>query len=542
MPINQGLCRLIFSIAVIFPGFATPTWAESEAITKTPTVLVINQISATYPAASANRELLVEMLLRHFTSHTRQIPASRYTAGLMSRFDYTVILGNDALTRLPAALLKDVDNYQRPVMWLGYQFNQVTESIRKFDFAVKDCPDGVHPQAVEYKNKQYPIAIDRYCNIQFASQQPKIIAAFNDQGKTIPFILHGKNLWYVNWLPDLDSDYPSPDDAPFLILADALHNFFGTSKPIYRKALIRFEDVNVLIDPARLMQAVDYLYSQKVPFAMGVIPAQRLPNGQIIYLQQRPEVVKALRYAQDHGATIILHGYHHTFGTGEDFEFWDIKRNAPLKGETWQMYATKVENGIRILRDQGLWPRFWETPHYAGSPLAYRVFAHYFSHAVENRDPISWLPYPSGPDQYDQFLIPETLGYINPAQGWTVKKQLARAKMLQIVRDAWAVGFYHPVNIPVTELHKLVLGLRQQGYHFVDLRTFPTTIRYNYQPSTLTRIRTWLVVDSPVSWPLALLLGFACLILWLLRPRQHPWNRLASARQEIKAISEPTDT
>jgi hypothetical protein len=542
MPINQFLCRFIFSIAVTLFCLATPAWATSETTTRAPTVLVVNQVSATYPTASANRELLVKMLLRHFTSNTRQVAASQYTAGLMSRFDYTVILGNDALAQLPTALIKDLDHYQHPVMWLGYQFNRVPASSRKFGFAVTDCPDEAHPQTVEYKNKQYLVSIDGYCNIQLVSQKTKVIATFGNHGKTIPFILHGMNIWYVNWLPDLDSDYPSSGDAPFLILADVLHDFFGTNAPIYRNALIRFEDVNVLIDPKRLMQAVDYLYSQKVPFAMGVIPAQRLPNGQIIYLQQRPEVIKALRYAQAHGATIILHGYHHTFGTGEDYEFWDIKHNAPLKGETWQIYASKVEDGIRILRDQGLRPRFWETPHYAGSPLAYQVFAHYFSYAIENRDPISWLPYPSGPDQYGQFLIPETLGYINPSQGWTVKKQLTRAKMLQIVRDAWAVGFYHPVNIPVTELHKLVLGLRQQGYHFVDLRTFPTAVRDNYQPSILTRATVWLIVDSPLSWPIALLLGFACLILWLLRPRQHPWNRLASAGQEIKAMSEPSDT
>src|SRR5262249_60210102 len=121
-----------------------------------------------------------------------------------------------------------------------------------------------------------------------------------------------------------------------------------------------------------------------IPFVMAVIPAQRFADGSIVSLRSRPSFVAALRRATRKGATIALHGYHHTFGSGEDFEFWDEERNAPLAGETWQMDAAKIEDGIRILRNQRLEPRLWETPHYAASPLAYRVFARYFPHAIQH--------------------------------------------------------------------------------------------------------------------------------------------------------------
>ena len=308
--------------------------------------------------------------------------------------------------------------------------------------------------------------------------------------------MHGGNLFYVNGLPTINSEYPDPGlDGPPLILADLLHEYFGTGVGGSRKALVRLEDVSVHINPERIIEAADYLYEQRVPFSLGVIPAQRFEDGRVVPLTQKPELVRALRYAQDRGGTIILHGYHHTFDTGEGYEYWDEARDAPLEGETWEEYAFKTEDGVRILRDQGLEPRFWETPHYAASPLAYRVFSRYFSHAVENRRTSGWLPYPTGPDEYGQILIPENLGYINPEQGLTVEAQLRRAETLGAVRDAWAVGFYHPASIPVSELESLVEGLREQGYAFADLRALETEVRSDHRPGLLARAATWARVD-----------------------------------------------
>ena len=86
----------------------------------------------------------------------------------------------------------------------------------------------------------------------------------------------------------------------------------------------------------------------------------------------------------------------------------------------------------------------WETPHYSGSDLTYTVVGQFFSHSVENRANTTWMPYPYGPDRFNQIVIPENLGYISPDptdKEWTVQKQLERAKLVQIVRDGWALGF-----------------------------------------------------------------------------------------------------
>ena len=142
----------------------------------------------------------------------------------------------------------------------------------------------------------------------------------------------------------------------------------------------------------------------------------------------------------------------------------------------------------------------WETPHYAASPLAYQVFGQYFSHAIENRDPATWLPYVAGPDPAGQFLVPENIGYINEKDGWTVEAQLARSGVLRIVRDATAVGFYHPASIPVSDLERLVDGLSAQGYRFADVRSMPLHVDFSYRPGVVDAVATTAKIEPGLTF------------------------------------------
>jgi hypothetical protein len=402
------------------------------------------------------------------------------------------------------------------------------------------------PTSVEYQAHTYAAPLTDYSETVVSSVDTRIYATYTGGPAPIPYIVQGENLWYVNGLPHLGTDYPDPSrDAPTLIFADVLHDFFHTRIAPTHHALVRLEDVAATIDPAKIVAAVDYLSSEQIPFAIGVIPAQPDAHGHVISLGDKPGFVSALRYAQSHGGTIILHGYHHAYGTSEDYEFWDPARNAPPVDESWDRYAAEVKDGIRILRNYGIEPQLWETPHYAASPLAYRVFASFFSYAFENRPPTSWLPYPAGPDAYGQMLIPENLGYINPADGKTVQLQLQRADFLRIVRDGWAVGYYHPAGIPVDQLKALVQGLRQDGYTFVDLHTFSMRVYDGYRPGVrgqmlraMTQVKSWIPwwgVVHVILWPwlfgVALISGF----LWRLRAQWHPRASEAGSMVESRS-------
>jgi hypothetical protein len=524
-----------------------------------PKVLLIKQESPEWPEYSEQ----IEMVLRHFTPNTITVSTEQYTDEQLLDFDRVVMLHNET-TPLPSVLLEDLARADQPILWLGYGLNQLPVDVgTTFGFSLDGVKEENLPTGVEYRGQRYPAELIDYYPVRIIKPSSQVLATYtySDKRTPVPYIVQGDNLWFVNGLPAPAGDKPDPEsDAPFLVFADVLHEFFGTSTTSSRQAVIRLEDVSVHIPPARLTKIVDYLHSQRIPFAIGVIPAQRMKDGSIVELSDRPDFVRVLRYAQDHGGTIVLHGYHHTFGSGEDYEFWDEKRRAPIAGETRDMYAHKVEDGIRILRNNGIEPRLWETPHYAASPLAYEVFSHYFSHTIENRNPVPWLPYPAGPDQYGQMVIPENIGYVHPAEdaNRSIELQLRRAKTLRIVRDSWAVGFFHPASVELPKLKSLIEGLQRQGYTFADLRALQTEVRYDYSPDALTRVRTWLKVDLKMSqaqldqrlesrfawWPAVrlvpwlpmLLVGSTILFLVRLRKQWQPGKAVARSVVESARI------
>ena len=536
------------------PG--APTGVAPDA----PKVLLIKQKSPNWPEYSQQ----IEMVLRHFTPNTITVSTEQYTDEQLFDFDRVVMLHNETAP-LPSELLEDLARADRPVLWLGYGLNQLPVDVgNTFGFSLGDVKEENLPTGVEYRGQRYAAKPIDYYPVRVVKPSSRVLATYtyDDKRTPIPYIVRGDDLWYVNGLPAPADDKPDPEsDAPFLVFADVLHDFFGTSITASRQAVIRLEDVSVHIPPVRLTKIINYLHSRRIPFTMGVIPAQRMKDGSIVELSDRSDFVRVLRYAQDHGGTIVLHGYHHTFGSGEDYEFWDEKRRAPIADETWDMYAHKVEDGIRILRDNGIEPHLWETPHYAASPLAYRVFSHYFSHTIENRNPVPWLPYPAGPDQYGQMVIPENIGYIHPGEdeNRSVELQLQRANTLRIVRDSWAVGFFHPASIELTKLKSLIEGLQRQGYTFADLRALQTEVRYDYHPDALTRVRTWLRVDLKLSlaqfdqrlesrfawWPAVrlvpwlpvLLVGLAVVFLIRLRKQWHSGKAAARSVVESAKIS-----
>ena len=490
--------RYLLAIALLATG--SVAWSQTLNLAHE-RVLVITHASPDWPDGGVSD--LTEKLLRHFTPHTQVLPASDYKAGAIDGYTKVVVLGLGFAMPMPEPLLADLLATDKTIVWMGYAVGQVVSRTAKFGFKEDDFHETQSdPPVLVYEGKAYPTNLHGYSRVHVTDPATRIWSVLRWQGEIVPHVLQGGNMWFVNSVPDLDWT-PNPTIAPTLVLADLLHEVFKTGVARKPRAVLRLEDVSTHIPPARLERLVDYLEGAKVPFAIALIPNQRLGDGSVEPLAEKLRLVRTLRRAQNRArATIVLHGFFHTFGTGEDYEFWDEVKDAPLAGETRDLYACKLTHGIRILRDLGLEPRYWETPHYAASPLGYKTFAEFFSHVIENRREESWTPYPHGPDQYGQTLIHENLGYIAPAEGRTVERQLERARLLQIVRNAWAVGFVHPAVVPVREVERLVKGLRELGYEFADVSEIKTMVNSDYRPSAAREYLTAAILVSRVNLPM----------------------------------------
>ncbi len=494
---NYFRCFLILML------FVNVTQASSQTLNlDSERVLIITHADSEWHNTSLTD--LAEKLIQHFTPHTQSILSTDYESGMVSHYTKIVVLGVAYGTPISEILLSDLIATQNQIVWLGYGIGQLTARSAKYGFTELDFQETQEEApTLVYQGKTYPTKLHGYSMVHVTNPAVKIWSVLMRKNIFVPHILQGGNLWFVNSMLD-DVWGPQPTIAPSLVFADILHEIFQTKIARKHHAVLRLEDVSTHIPAQRLEAIVNYLASEKVPFAIGLIPNQRLVDGSLSPLAEKISLVRVLRRAQNEArGTIILHGFFHTFGTGEDFEFWDEMRNAPLQGESEALYACKLGRGIEILRDLGLNPRFWETPHYMSSPLGYRTFGTYFSHAIENRLDENWTPYPFGPDRYGQVVISENLDYIAPSEGRSVDRMLERANLLQIVRDAWAVGFAHPAVVPVREIAKLVKGLRALGYEFEDVGAIATKVNSAYQPSENTQLLTNIYLASRINVPMA---------------------------------------
>ena len=177
-----------------------------------------------------------------------------------------------------------------------------------------------------------------------------------------------------------------------------------------------------------------------------------------------------------------MHGVTHQYKgvTAVDYEFWDDNTSGPIKGETEEGDARKIEMGIQEFAKNGLYPLVWETPHYTASFILYKTVAKFFSTACEQRlsiedaDYSQYFPYIINKDLFGQTIYPENLGYVplNPdkeASRASVDLILKYAKAQLYIRDGVVGAFFHEF-LDLNLLKQLADGLEELGYSFIDMR------------------------------------------------------------------------
>ncbi|WP_258207300.1 polysaccharide deacetylase family protein [Paenibacillus radicibacter] len=301
---------------------------------------------------------------------------------------------------------------------------------------------------------------------------------------------NGNDVYPLGYSDDREWGFASTQllDKIGLIFADWLHLFFGEPHIQGHEAFIRIEDVSPTTDPDKLKAIADLLSERDIPFMIATIPLYVNPDtGKKMSLRDQPKVVEALQYAVAHGASIVMHGYTHQYyqsETGEGFEFWDAENDQPVPNE--ELYTEeKLERGIALLMDLGLYPLAFEPPHYTMSQRGYQIANRYFSTMVasvqltDSTYAISQaIPYRSRYQSDGMNIIPETLGYVEEDPGH-VPLMLTRMNDLKIVRDSLFSAFYH-TTISIDLLRELVDGLQKQHVSFIDLKKESHSVRTDF--------------------------------------------------------------
>ncbi len=473
--------RCILTLGVLL-SFIVPGMSQEEPLKKI--LVVVEGGSDLKNYAMGDGRQLAE-LLGHFNTAVTVKGVNKYFPGEVNAFDYTFYIGFNPRDAVPPKFTDDVLSTGKPVIWMNtgmIEFSKRNNLRKKFGFSVSTLDSLDDFNYVKSNNKVFTKGEPNANIIEISNRRNVEVLATaysSRKRREIPYIVRSKNFMYI-----ADSPFASAtENDRYLLFADMLHDILHEQHEESHSALIRIEDVDPLQNPDQLRDIADILSSRGIPFLVGVIPFYVDPSEGIrVSLSDKPDFVDAIKYMVKNGGTIVMHGITHQYKgtTAVDFEFWDESTNKPIKDETAEGDAKRIEMGISEFMKNGLSPLIWETPHYTASFTLYNTVAKYFSTAMEQRlaiedaDYSQYFPYIINKDLFGQKIYPENLGYVplNPNKAESeayIQNIIRNAKTNLYVRDGFASVFFHPF-LDLDLLKQLVDGIQNLGYTYIDLR------------------------------------------------------------------------
>lgn len=373
----------------------------------------------------------------------------------------------------------------------------------------------------------------KFSKISLTGEEDKIIKVFpqtllsfsTDKSiETLIEVSHGQKSKYSLFVKNESNYYyasPVIDKKLAIFLAETFHTVFKADHENSHPSYIRLEDVHPYMDPDALMAIAQILKEKEIPYMVAVIPVYTNPEtNREYYFSDSPKLLKVLKYIQDNGGSIVLHGYTHQFRsdeTGEGFEFWDVENNMPIYHDQhvkvvkktakdfaslheYEQYLKeqinfetnyiekKLQRGVQELTNYGIFPLAFEAPHYTMSQNGYAVTSRYFSTYVgqvqlsdHDWKIMTTSPYITAPKFLQGMqLLPETLGYVQPKNPKSIEMMLENAKNYMIVRDGMIAGFYHPY-LGVDKFITLINELEKiPRIEWIDLKEMENIVRVDY--------------------------------------------------------------
>lgn len=486
-------------------------------------------------------------LATHFGEVTMQ-HAIDYQPGQMHSYDAAIYVGTKFEEILPPSLLADILDGRTKVLWAGTNIHQMGDwegSPESQEFAERY---GWMPAAsqvnetdeittIRYKDQDldrspasgfiYVPAITDPAKVEVlgtalcgTTAAPQACAGA--PGTEFPWAIRSGNLTYV-------ADNPLDvivENTHHLAYADLLYDLLAPETVPTKKAAVRLEDVGPEADPRTLRRVADFLHERNIPFQVAVIPAHLSEVPDVdpvrhygVSLLDRPHVVKALKYMQEKGGTLIQHGTTHQYGTihnpyqgastAADYEFYRARCSAtefppyefeecrqnswvrltgPVSRDSVDDHLARLQRGREIMVEAGLGsPHIFEVPHYGASPNAYEAISRsydyryervqYFAglttgirHEDDQADFTQIFPYRVH-DVYGITVLPENLGNVSEEMQNNHPPRppaflVDNAKRNLVVRESTASFFFHPY-LPLEYLEELVTGITDLGYTFV---------------------------------------------------------------------------
>lgn len=507
-------------------------------------------------------------LLGHFRKVRQKIsPIELYVRGEIETCQATIYLASYFDNKVPEAFLEDFKKTGKNVAWLNYSLWKLGAEDLVSAFGVRyRGVAGLDPEQVDARGRPGFFRTVSYRGRQFEkygehSSDGRFEAAFelvrvepqpeagteviaeavhSSTGERLPYAIRKANRFYV---ADIPFGFMHESDR-YLVFADLLFDILD-ERPLYpelKPAVFRVEDVSSLSSATRLDELSSFLRENGVPFSVALIPVFADPLGVTrvkpppsgLALKDDPELLKTVELLESRGASWVWHGVTHQLGegpnpnsgvSGDDFEFWDMRTEEPVEGETALSLLERLDQGWAAMSGTPARTALWETPHYRASTLDHYLFArvfpwttgrfHYGAHLVSGLPPDStafrygspgledelsrarkqalrnvqvspqgmvygqFFPYEIYGDVYGQRIVPENLGFpaLRDSDNNSLRDMIDTVERNSVLRDSWASLFFHLGYLEThpdwrSEVRGLLKAVRASGHEFISVEAF----------------------------------------------------------------------
>lgn len=420
------------------------------------------------PFTSLERaKLFRDLIDSHWDINSHMKLVQDYEKGEIDNFDVLMYIGENYHTRIPRALINDVNYTTKEVLWINYHAWKL--NTRKLGFKVYDKHSADFDK-ISYRNYDFKLNPTDTSLVNIINPEKSKVLAWlvdNETGKRIPAMVNAnENFLYISYLPPAA---PYLDEQiPFF---NALHETFGHHEK-QATALIRLEDLNQYTyrNTQPLNDLGNYLFSENIPFHFGIIPRYINPAKETdLTIDQDIDFLHSLRLLISKNGVPVLHGYTHQYDgeTAVDFEFWDESKNKPIEGDSEEFAEERAVRALNILKKVGLSTDIWETPHYKASEVDYTIFKKIFPIIYDDRNGIK-APFIF--KRNNTIFSPFELYYVSPLG--SINGIITNAKKIyDCFEDPSISFFYHPYlfrdqELGKESLDKIVNSLREIGYEF----------------------------------------------------------------------------
>ena len=383
-------------------------------------------------------------------------------------------------------LNKDLNDYKGKIYFIGTGLEKYMD-LKKYnlEYIVKNLNiESVNYNRNDFKNhdetKKFYISKNIDSVVINPKEVDKVYSYVSDGREQYPNIWIKGNLYHMSLLPD--------ETMNLFMLADSLNDFFQINREGKPKIFVRIEDVHLFRDTNELRKMADYLYGEGIPFIIALIPTYKnLKTGHVTKLSDMPEFVDTIKYMQDRGGSVILHGYDHGGFKGanddEDFEFWDGENNSPVNWDLITYIHDNMGDAIKECVKNGIYPLGFEAPHYGMDSKGYKEIKKYFSTYVgqyqSSDDNFTTTSYPYILKNTECFnmLIPENLEYVDPNDEMWFSNFQRNFDILNIVRAPEGGFFYHSF-VGMDDLKKVINFLKSKNVEFLNLKDYNNWVKW----------------------------------------------------------------